>query len=485
MTAGARIYRAAMQARRRGLGGKRRGRRRGGGGRGRRAPRLRPQARRPRRSRRAAAAGAPHALTFDDPLLRHSAGAAVPWADDTQPAHHADAVRAVAYSPNGRLFSSGGNDKLVKLWDCSGAPWKCLRTWRLAKRVSAVTFSRDSRWLIIADKYGVVSVVPADEEAAEEVDTRPAAAESDDREPAQLLAHCCSIVTSIVGAAGALLAMSPGGHFIATGDRDFKIRVSIFPEEPLKGAPEIQSYCLGHTSFVSCVVFVAGSSQQPAGLLISGGDDETVRLWDPEVGRPLHVLHLMFERGLHSALQCDMRCAVSAAGGQNIQCMKFTLSIVCDLHQRLWVVAGAVKEIDRDDNVHTPQMEAAAGAKAQLLAAAAIVRVRHIARRADEAAGLCRATSETQVLDGVKREEAATSSSQWRLVDDSEVPGGDGLLLCCQGSCKGGDSITVETTRAGELALRAQLAKRSYSEDEREFRKRNRNDRAAASGTVP
>eukprot|EP00850_Spirogloea_muscicola_P014024 SM000098S25104 [mRNA] locus=s98:265185:268108:+ [translate_table: standard] len=375
----------------------------------------------------------------------------------------------------------------------------------------------DSRWLIIADKYGVVSVVPADEEAPEEAGTSSTAAENDDREPAQLLAHCCSIVTSIVGAAGAPLALSPNGHFIATGDRDFKIRVSIFPEEPLKGAPEIQSYCLGHTSFVSCVVFVAGTSLQPAGLLISGGDDGTVRLWDPEVGRPLHVLHIMDEtvtvkngvpenhhtvtaltpvgdgsllaslvEGLNAVyiLHCNVTCGVLSVQQLAMVEVMLPTSIVCDMHQRLWVAAGAVEEIDRDDNVHTPQMEAAAGAKAQLLAAAAIVRVRLISRRADEAADICRATSETQVVDGVKRDEAATSSSHWRVVDDAEVPGGDGLLLCCQGSCEGGDSITVGTTRAGELALRSQLAKRSYSEDEREFRKRNRNDRAAASGTI-
>lgn len=51
--------------------------------------------------------------------------------------------------------------------------------------MSAVAFSHDSSWLMVADKFGIVyvfSTAPADT-----VD-----------EPIQLLAHCCSIITGMV-----------------------------------------------------------------------------------------------------------------------------------------------------------------------------------------------------------------------------------------------------------------------------------------------
>ncbi|CAL5326702.1 unnamed protein product [Camellia sinensis] len=40
----------------------------------------------------------------------------------------------------------------------------------------------------------------------------------------------------------------PDGRFIVSADRDFKIRVTVFPKKPLDGAHEIQSFCLGHTN---------------------------------------------------------------------------------------------------------------------------------------------------------------------------------------------------------------------------------------------
>ncbi|THG00279.1 hypothetical protein TEA_026305 [Camellia sinensis var. sinensis] len=40
---------------------------------------------------------------------------------------------------------------------------------------------------------------------------------------------------------------SPDGRFIISADRDFKIRVTLFPKKTLDGAHEIQSFCLGHS----------------------------------------------------------------------------------------------------------------------------------------------------------------------------------------------------------------------------------------------
>jgi tRNA (guanine-N(7)-)-methyltransferase subunit TRM82 len=62
--------------------------------------------------------------------------------------------------------------------------------------------------------------------------------------------------------------MSPDEKFLVTCDRDEKIRVSHFPN-----CYNIQSYCLGHTEFVSSLVLV------DIDLLLSGSGDGTLRLW--------------------------------------------------------------------------------------------------------------------------------------------------------------------------------------------------------------
>lgn len=54
----------------------------------------------------------------------------------------------------------------------------------LTKKVSAVTFSNDSAWFMVADKFGIVYVFST-------------ASDSDDKS-VQLLAHCCSIITAMV-----------------------------------------------------------------------------------------------------------------------------------------------------------------------------------------------------------------------------------------------------------------------------------------------
>ena len=76
-------------------------------------------------------------------------------------------------------------------------------------------------------------------------------AHNPDVEPALVLGHCSSILTS--------LSVSPSGSLLATADRDEKIRVSRLPRHGavLKGAPCIQTYCLGHTDYVSAVAFVS------------------------------------------------------------------------------------------------------------------------------------------------------------------------------------------------------------------------------------
>ncbi|KAH9290330.1 hypothetical protein KI387_034447, partial [Taxus chinensis] len=141
---------------------------------------------------------------------------------------HMDSIRSICFDSKGDFFASAGDDKLVKLWNTDS--WHCIKTIRSEKRVSAASFSLDGHFLMFADKFGVVWIV------ATSITDKPDC-KDDKAEP--LLAHCCSIITG--------LGILSNGRLIATADRDFKIRVSVLPKNPLGGAHEIQSFCLGHT----------------------------------------------------------------------------------------------------------------------------------------------------------------------------------------------------------------------------------------------
>ncbi|XP_008068371.1 tRNA (guanine-N(7)-)-methyltransferase non-catalytic subunit WDR4 isoform X2 [Carlito syrichta] len=79
------------------------------------------------------------------------------------------------------------------------------------------------------------------------------------------------------------VAVSPDDCFILTADRDEKIRVSwtVAPHS-------IESFCLGHTEFVSCI-FVVPSHPE---LLLSSSGDCTLRLWEYRRGCQLQCCHL-------------------------------------------------------------------------------------------------------------------------------------------------------------------------------------------------
>ncbi|XP_047653294.1 tRNA (guanine-N(7)-)-methyltransferase non-catalytic subunit WDR4 isoform X3 [Phacochoerus africanus] len=79
------------------------------------------------------------------------------------------------------------------------------------------------------------------------------------------------------------VAVSPDDRFVLTADRDEKIRVS------WAAAPHsIESFCLGHTEFVSRIFVVPDHPE----LLLSSSGDRTLRLWEYRSGRELHCCHL-------------------------------------------------------------------------------------------------------------------------------------------------------------------------------------------------
>ncbi|MDX1433188.1 MAG: WD40 repeat domain-containing protein, partial [Gammaproteobacteria bacterium] len=59
---------------------------------------------------------------------------------------HAGAVNAVAFSPDGTMFASGGQDETILLWDLAGSPLGALREHEA--EVNALTFRNDGRAIV-------------------------------------------------------------------------------------------------------------------------------------------------------------------------------------------------------------------------------------------------------------------------------------------------------------------------------------------------
>lgn len=176
-------------------------------------------------------------------------------------------VRALSFSPDGRFLAVAGDDKALYVYaidDGDDAPTKLKLVRRTVspKKFSSLTWV-DGSSVLAANKYGDVTCVDVREGGKER----------------EMMGHFCSIVLSLeVG------EERDGKRLLSSTDRDGKVRVTTLDMGRLHDAGynhEIQSFCLGHTSYVSGGVFAEGGKKA---LLVTGGGDG-VRVWDPVDGQ--------------------------------------------------------------------------------------------------------------------------------------------------------------------------------------------------------
>jgi WD40 repeat protein len=199
-----------------------------------------------------------------------------------------DAVNSLAFSPNGKILASGGDDAIVNLWDT--ATGKKVNTLRghdasvfadssgTRGSVNSVAFSPDGRLLASG---GRDSVILWDTTSGEKMK---------------------SLGSNAVNS----VAFSPDGRLLASGGRDSIILWDTATWEKMK---EFQ----GHTRPVKSIKFDPASK-----LLASGSNDRTIAIWDTISGKKLHTLdtHSRFVQSID--ISPDGRLLASVGNNPNI-----------------------------------------------------------------------------------------------------------------------------------------------------------------------
>ncbi|CAL9731367.1 tRNA (guanine-N(7)-)-methyltransferase non-catalytic subunit Trm82p [Monosporozyma unispora] len=139
---------------------------------------------------------------------------------------------------------------------------------QFAKRPNAITLTDDENVILMADKFGdVYSINTQGEPYDEKI--------MGERKP--ILGHV-SMLTDILFKK----STSNNKDFVITTDRDEHIKVSNYPHSFV-----VDKWLFGHNEFISSIVSPEWKSQ----WLVSAGGDDSIFLWDWEVGKLLSTFN--------------------------------------------------------------------------------------------------------------------------------------------------------------------------------------------------
>lgn len=195
---------------------------------------------------------------------------------------HGAAVRAVAFSPDGRRGLAGDDGGAIRLWDLrTGQPVRNF-TAQQSGSVSRVAFLPDGRQCLSASADRLVRLWDADT----------------GKEIRRFTGHTGGVQDVL---------LSPGGKKLYSAGQDKVIR-----EWDLESGKQLGTL-EGHTDLVACLALSSDGRR-----LLSGGNDLTIRLWDLASRKELRQFHGHTGPVNTVAFLPDGRRAVSAAGDTTI-----------------------------------------------------------------------------------------------------------------------------------------------------------------------
>lgn len=94
----------------------------------------------------------------------------------------------------------------------------------------------------------------------------------------------------------------------------------------------------------------------------------------------------------------------------------------------------------------------------------------------------CTSLARVRVLSGFGNSNLKSAEHETLILDDKDVPGGEGMLQKLQGTLSIEKQAFAAAAEAVKTAMRNLLIKKQYTEENRENRKRGRNDKKNQAG---